>query len=44
MKFKYIVVYENNSESILGLSDQGQGHGATLKIFSINCNTNFQVP
>ena len=28
----------------LALSDQGQGHGVTLKFFSIYHNTNWQGP
>ena len=41
MKFKYIVVNKNNSEKFdWALSDQGQGHGTTLKFFSIYCNIN----
>ena len=33
MKFKHIVVYED-------ISDQGQGHGATSRFFSICRNIN----
>ena len=48
LKLEYIVVYENNSSfrrvPYWALSDQGQGHGATLKFFSIYHNTNCQVP
>ena len=40
MKLEHIVVYENSS----ALFDQGQGHGVTLKIFSIYHNTNCQGP
>ena len=45
MNFKYIVVSEiTQTSSILALSDQGQDHGTTLTLFSIYCDTNFEVP
>ena len=44
LKLEHIVVYENSSEDLaLGIADQGQGHGMTLKFFSIYHNTNCQV-
>ena len=44
-KFEYFVVYENSLDTIdiWALSDQGKGHGATLKFFSRNRSTNCQV-
>ena len=46
MKLDYIAVYENNylEQVRYGvLSDQGQGHCATSRFFSIYHNTNRQV-
>ena len=45
LKLEHIVVYENSSDefNIGSLSDQGQGHGVTLKFFSIYHNTNCEV-
>ena len=43
LKLEHIVVYENSSRvRHWVLSDQGQGHGLTLKYFSIYHNTNCQ--
>ena len=46
LKLEHIVVYENSSDIAIAwaLSDQGQGHGVTLKFFSIYHNTNCQGP
>ena len=48
MKFEYMVLYENISDNFniehCFVPDQGQGHGATLKFFSIHRNTNCQIP
>ena len=46
LKLEHIVVYENSSDRVRhwALSDQGQGHGVTLKFFSIYPNTNCQGP
>ena len=45
LKLEQIVVFENSSEEfeIWALYDQGQGHGVTLKFFSVYYNTNCQV-
>ena len=45
MKLEHIVVYENSwDEFDIGhCPSQGQGHGVTLKFFSIYHNTNCQV-
>ena len=40
MKFEYIVVYENILDKFDIGSEQGQGHGGTLKFYSIYHNTN----
>ena len=41
LKLEHIVVYENSSDEFDSrhMSDQGQGHGVTLKFFSIYHNT-----
>ena len=47
LKLEYIVVYENSSDKFdihWALSGQGQGHGVTLKFFSIYHNKNCQGP
>ena len=44
MKFKYIVVYENNSDKFsIGHCWTKVKVTTTLKFFSIYCNTNSQV-
>ena len=45
LKLEHIVVYKKKLERVRhwALSDQGQGHGMTLKFFSIYHNTNCQV-
>ena len=45
LKLEHIEVYDNSSDEFRhwALSNQGQGHGVTLKFFSIYHNTNNQV-
>ena len=45
LKLEHIVAYEKKTGRVRHwvLSDQGQGHGVTVKLFSIYHNTNCQV-
>ena len=46
LKLEHIVVYKNSSRGRVrhwALSDRGQGHGVTLKYYSIDHNANYQV-
>ena len=44
MKLEYILVKYLGQVRYWALPDQGQGHAATLKFFSIYSDTNCQVP